>query len=796
MPLALLRSFWIGGFEGADHVNGQQRALDMTAANGHLEQLDEDYAAAAGLGLHTVRESIGWRLAESAPGRWNFDRALAMALAARRQGVQIVWSLMHYGMPPDLDLRDDAMIDRFAAFAAAVARTLAPLAEEPPVYTPINEIGFLAWAASETSLIWPYRNHGEGSLRSGYEIKRRLARAALAAMDAMRAEDPRCRFLHIEPLVHVVAPVDRPELAPLAEQIDAYQWQVWDLLSGRAEPALGGHPAALDLLGANLYASGQWECLTERRLDWRGSDPRWRAPALLLGDAWRRYRRPLIVAETSHVGEGRSEWLDAIAGEVLAAREAGTPVEGLCLYPLIDRPDWNDPDHWHRSGLFDVMPPDDRALLPEGARRWRRFLHPESAAALVRWCARLPTLTDDSDDNDDNDNRTTMDTLIVISHLRWGFVFQRPQHLMTRLARRYRVLFVEEPLRSDGPARIEVSHPAPGVELLVPHTPIDGAPGFHERQLPTLARLLQEHLQAEGISDPLLWLYTPQPLPLAQALQPRLLIYDAMDELSAFKGAPPELVQREATLMTDADLVLTGGPSLYEARRERHANVHCLPSAVEPAHFTPARLIDASREAQVARTVHEGIARPRLGFYGVVDERLDAELVAAVADARPHWQIVMVGPVVKIDPASLPQRPNLHWRGMQPYSVLPYLSAQWDVCLLPFALNEATRFISPTKTLEYMAADKPVVSTPVHDVQHLYGSVVRIGHDREAFIAHCEAALAEDGGARLQRTAAMRDVVARSTWDDAAVKVLRLIDAALEPFEEERAAAAAGSLVH
>jgi UDP-galactopyranose mutase len=796
MPLALLRSFWIGGFEGADHVNGHGQPLDMTAANGHYERLDEDYAAAAALGLVTVRESIGWRLAEPEPGRWDFERALRMAQAARRQGVQILWSLMHYGLPPDLDLRDDALIERFAAFARTVARTLAPLAEEPPIYTPINEIGFLAWAASQTRLIWPYRHEGEGSLRSGYEIKRRLVRAALAGMEAMRAEDPRCRFLHIEPLVHVVAPLDRPDLAPLAEQIDAYQWQAWDLLCGRREGALGGHPAALDLLGANLYASGQWECVTERRIDWRGDDPRRRAPALLLGDAWQRYRRPLLVAETSHVGDGRAEWLDAMAGEVQAARAAGTPVEGLCLYPLVDRPDWNDPGHWHRSGLFDVLPPDDPARPRDDATRWRRFLQPESAAALMRWRSRLPAADDDNDDNDDN--RTTMDTLLVISHLRWNFVFQRPQHLMTRLARRFRVLFVEEPVRTDGPARIEVSQAAPGVELLVPHTPIDGSPGFHERQLPTLARLLQEHLCAEGIADPLLWLVTPQPLPLAQALKPGLLVYDAMDELSAFKGAPPGLMQREATLMKDADLVLTGGPSLYEARRERHANVHCLPSAVDPAHFAPARLIDASHEAQVARALHHGIARPLLGFYGVVDERLDVELVAALADARPQWQIVMVGPVAKIDAATLPQRPNLHWRGMQPYAVLPYLSAQWDVCLLPFALNEATRFISPTKTLEYMAADKPVVSTAVHDVQQLYGSVVRIGHDRDAFIAHCEAALAESARARAARVQAMRELVARSTWDDAAAKVMRLIDAALEPFEEERAAVAAvaGALVH
>lgn len=746
------RSFWMGGYEGADHVNGLQVPQDMAMANGHLQQLEEDYAAAAALGLRTVRESIGWRLCEPEPGRYDFSRVLRRAEAARRHGLQVLWTVMHYGTPPGVDLFDDHLIERLPRFASEVARVLAPFALEAPVYTPINEIGFLAWAVSETRLVWPPRagltEEGQGTLRSGYEVKRRLVRASLAAMAAMRAVDPRCRFLQVEPLVHVVAPQDQPELAPLARQVADYQWQVWDLIAGRLEPELGGRPDCLDLLGVNHYHSGQWEVGTEARLAWHLRDPRRRPPALLLQDAWERYGRPLMVAETSHVGEGRAEWLQDMSDQAAAALRAGVPLLGLCLYPLVDRPDWTQPLEWHRSGLFDVVPPTPAAPC------WQRVPHPAYLAALRRCQLQLP-----------QPRKADMPTLLVFSHLRWGFVFQRPQQLLSRLARDWRVVFVEEPMPGDGPPRLERREAMPGVEVLVPVTGI-AAPGFDDAQLPVLQPLLQAWLAAEGITQPVVWFYTPMALPLLAALSPAAVVYDCMDELSAFRGAPAALRQREAALMQRADLVLTGGPSLYEARRHRHPNVHCLPSAVDPAHFAPARLLPASAEAETARQLHAGIQAPRLGFYGVIDERLDIGLLAHLADARPDWQWVMAGPVVKIDPASLPQRPNLHWVGMQPYAVLPYLVAQWDVCLLPFALNESTRFISPTKTLEYMAGEKPVVSTAVHDVQVLYGDVVRVAHSPQQFVAACEAALNETAEARERRVTAMLKTVWRMSWDD------------------------------
>jgi glycosyltransferase involved in cell wall biosynthesis len=385
-----------------------------------------------------------------------------------------------------------------------------------------------------------------------------------------------------------------------------------------------------------------------------------------------------------------------------------------------------------------------------------------------------------------------MPHLIVFSHLRWNFVYQRPQHLLSRLAQHGPVLFVEEPIHdAQGEARLECSAAAPGVTVLKPHTAVAAA-GFHDDQLPVLRALVADHLRREGIDDYVVWFYTPMALPLLAELNPRAVVYDCMDELAAFKDAPRQLRQREAALLKSADLVLTGGPSLYEAKRSLNPNVLCLPSAVDAAHYSPA-VATARLDAMLqAEQIQGRIPGPRLGFFGVIDERLDIGLLEAVADAHADWQVVMVGPVVKIEPAALPQRPNIHWLGQQPYSLLPQLVADWDVCLLPFALNESTRFISPTKTLEYMAAEKPVVSTAVHDVVAMYGDVVRIGHDHDSFIEACRWALSETGFKRAERITEMTATVSRFSWDNAAQAVREAIDTLLAGKPQPQAPADAG----
>jgi len=362
-----------------------------------------------------------------------------------------------------------------------------------------------------------------------------------------------------------------------------------------------------------------------------------------------------------------------------------------------------------------------------------------------------------------------MTPLIVFSHLRWNFVFQRPQHLMTRLARHYRVFFFEEPVFSEGPARLEITEAEPNVFVCRPLTPISEG-GFSDEQLPTLQRLLEDLTNSRGLTSPVVWLYTPMALPMLQRLEPARVVYDCMDELSAFMNAPRELLRREAELLKAADIVFTGGPSLYRAKQSLHPNVHCFPSSVERDHFAQALNPEIDHEEQ------RNLRRPRLGFFGVVDERFDPACIAVAADAHPEWELVIVGPVVKIDPAVLPRRPNIHYLGQRAYAELPKFLAGWDVCLLPFAMNEATRFISPTKVLEYMAAEKPIVSTPVVDVVEPYGHLVEIGRHPQAFVTACEHALHENTTVRQKRVAMMRNVVKATSWDTTVQKMRALIE--------------------
>jgi glycosyltransferase involved in cell wall biosynthesis len=303
--------------------------------------------------------------------------------------------------------------------------------------------------------------------------------------------------------------------------------------------------------------------------------------------------------------------------------------------------------------------------------------------------------------------------------------------------------------------------------------------------------MVQQLLQDEELEDHLAWFYTPMALPLLAELRPECVIYDCMDELSAFKGAPRQMRQRESALLKRADLVLTGGPSLYQSKRDLNPNVHCLPSSVDAAHYAPQGITQHCDEYLAAEQLQGHILAPRIGFFGVIDERLDLGLVDTIARERPDWHVVMVGPVVKVDPQALPQRDNIHWLGQQSYARLPALVAGWDVCMLPFALNEHTRFISPTKTLEYLAAEKPVVSTPVNDVVGMYGDVVSIARDPAEFIAACEQALKETPDRRAQRLVQAAATVSRFSWDESARTVMRLMEEAVARSAEREAGAEA-----
>lgn len=368
--------------------------------------------------------------------------------------------------------------------------------------------------------------------------------------------------------------------------------------------------------------------------------------------------------------------------------------------------------------------------------------------------------------------------LICFSHLRWNFVYQRPQHLLSRAAKERRVFFFEEPELGGRTAHLDIQDTPEGVTVVRPMIPA----GIDNSAMNgVLSRLVNELVATRAINDYVLWFYTPMAMPFTSQLSPRAVVYDCMDELSAFQGAPPSLIQHEAQLMAAADVVFTGGRSLYLAKRDRHPNIHAFPSAVDADHFARARTHTADPDDQA------GIPHPRVGFFGVIDERLDIELLADLADLRPDLQIVMLGPVVKIDPATLPQRPNLHWLGGKPYPELPSYIAGWDVAIMPFARNAATRYISPTKTPEYLAGGRPVVSTSITDVidPYLGLGLVRIADTGAEFAAAIDAARAEDPD---QRQARADRWLAQISWDKTWTAMDALIEAAVDARSLERVA--------
>ncbi len=371
--------------------------------------------------------------------------------------------------------------------------------------------------------------------------------------------------------------------------------------------------------------------------------------------------------------------------------------------------------------------------------------------------------------------------IICLSHLRWDWVWQRPQHVMSRLARGRRVYFVEEPVAGEQ-AGAPLESPRPpqwrmrregGVIVCQPYFP-DGIAAFQGPHMDAALRvLLEELVESERIAEPILWFYTPMILPSTVGINATLVVYDCMDELSKFRHAPPELPERERALLERADIVFTGGYSLYQVKKDLHPNVHPFPSGVEAEHFAQAR--------DPALPVPEGIATvppPRIGYMGVIDERLDLGLLDQVAHHRPDWSIVMVGPVIKIDEAELPRRPNIYYFGKQPYAALPCFVKGFDICMMPFALNEATRFISPTKTLEYMAAGRPIISTPIRDVVAPYGDIVLIVRDSQEFEQAVERALSEDPAQQERRLTRYREILSRNSWDAIVARMYALMERA------------------
>ncbi|UZT99205.1 glycosyltransferase family 1 protein [Chryseobacterium fluminis] len=357
-----------------------------------------------------------------------------------------------------------------------------------------------------------------------------------------------------------------------------------------------------------------------------------------------------------------------------------------------------------------------------------------------------------------------MKYLLCFSHLSWNFVYQRPQHLLTRFSKHYQVFYFEEPKIGDSDRYIvNVQDGTYIVELLVSN--------HDETTNERIQNLIKELLEEYNIENYISWYYTPMALQFTRELHPEKIVYDSMDELSAFKFAPPQLLQLENELFRKADVVFTGGNSLYQAKKNRHHNIHAMPSSIDKLHFGQARAIQEEPADQ------KPISSPKLGFFGVVDERFDIELLREVSAKRPDWQFIIIGPVVKISPEDLPRASNIHYLGPKTYSELPQYISHWDIALILFALNESTEFISPTKTPEYLAAGKPVISTAIKDVINPYGNagLVHIISDSESFISTAEKIFADDERDHWQRT--VDHFLEDDSWDNTFNKMNALIDA-------------------
>jgi glycosyltransferase involved in cell wall biosynthesis len=363
---------------------------------------------------------------------------------------------------------------------------------------------------------------------------------------------------------------------------------------------------------------------------------------------------------------------------------------------------------------------------------------------------------------------------IVHSHLRWDFVWQRPQQIMSRLAQRGHVLFVEEPIYLDDipAARLDVTLPLPRVHRAVPLLP-GTLRGQYDESIAVIRELVRKQVAADGplgsaFERPVQWFYTPMPAPaMIGAFNERGIVYDCMDELSKFRFAPTELVDRERYLVASADVVFTGGYKLWQAKSRHHANVHFFGCGVDVEHFARARSEDLPLAPELA-----SLGRKVMGYFGVIDERIDYDLLRKLADENSDAELVMVGPVVKVDPSELPQGPNIRWLGQRQYSELPSYVKGFDVCLMPFALNEATEYINPTKTLEYMAAGKPIVSTAVADVVHHFTPVVTVADNADDFVTATAVAIEAPDVAMIARGI---EQARANSWESIVARMERIV---------------------
>jgi hypothetical protein len=821
-PLPPVGRTAVGGFESTHHPGAGVDVLDVT---GHAVHGDADLEHLLASGVRHLRFPLRWPRIEPAPGVFDWaetDRALERV--RERGGVPIV-DLVHHTSYPDWlsdGFRGPDFGPAFVRYAEAVARRYPWL----PAYTLFNEPFATLFLAGHEALWPPYDRGVPGFRRLLLSVLPALSTAAACWRELL----PAAHHVWVDTaehhtgrgpgVAHAAMANDRRHVVldlALGHDLDPARPFLADLLADGGEALRDLPPLRVDLLGLDYYCHSEWS------YDERGSHAPSPEPVGLAAVAEHyatRYGLPVFLSETNLRGlpADRTSWLRYTLEQYERALARGVPLHGWCWFPHVDSADWDsllarcagriDPvgvlslrsDGSRQRTAFTRAWEQAAAGVPVAELPAPRFQPPVDEqltglrSALAHWPWQdpapgsvVPAQRVDVPTELTTERSTELSTappppeeetvsaapdLVVLSHLRWPWVWQRPQHVVSRLAAQRaaqgaRTWFVEEPVIGDVDVPTLGSEQVDGLTRVWLELPREADPGRHPGfDTPAAAGygdLLAEARQAAGRpAGPDVWLYTPMALDVAQRLGAGRLVYDVMDDLASFKDAPGGLVLRQRRLLAEADVVFTGGPSLHRGVQAlRQDRVHLFRSGVDTAHYASSRRL---------RRAHE---RPVAGYVGVIDERLDLDLVARLAAELPGWTVRMVGPVAKIDPAQLPRAGNLEYPGMTAYADLPEVMAGFDVALMPFALNEATRAISPTKTLEYLAAGLPVVSTRVPDVVDDYGDVVHLADDGAGFAAACRTVLGHDLGARDRL---VRPLQERQEWDAIAAAMARLID--------------------
>jgi glycosyltransferase involved in cell wall biosynthesis len=795
VPPAVRRPF-IAAFEST-YLPGHD--VDVAESTAWTERWRDDIAMVAAGGVDRARIALRWHRIESEPGQFDWTETDRQLLELRRRGIAPIVDLVHHTSYPDWlsdGFRDPRFPDAYLRFAEAVARRY----DWIPAYTLFNEPFATLFLAGHEALWPPYDRGVEGFVRLALNVLPAVARAAEsytrllpdaehvwvdtceshrgdrggAADYARLAEDRKHVILDLM-LGHDLDP-ERPFLA--------------ELVAAGGAPLLQLPPVRVDVLGLDYYPQSEW---------WydehggRAPSPHPRGFAALAREYASRYPTlPLMLTETNVRGTptDRASWLRHMLEEYELAVAEGVDLTGFCWFPTIDSTDW-DSLLARPAGRVDpvgVVSLDEhrRRIRTEFTMVWEAAAAGAPVASLPAYrfrspCAEqleglLPRMAGwnwiDAEDPQDEPSGPTPD-LVVLSHLRWNFVWQRPQHLVSRFAADRaaagaRTWFVEEPLAADidePELVVERAGDITRIWLLVPALP--GQPellGFDAIGAEGYGELLLRELEAQGAIRPRdVLMYTPMALHIARMLAPNRLAYDVMDDLASFDKAPAGLRDLQRELLAEADVVYAGGRSLHEGVLAVRPDCHLFPSGVDVAHYATSR---ALRDAAPAR-------RPVAGYVGVIDERMDLELLAALAADLPDWIIRVVGPTAKISPEQLPVAPNIEYPGMATYDRLPAIMAGFDVALMPFALNEATRSISPTKTLEYLAAGLPVVSTRVADVVAGYQGSVAFADTAEEFAQACRRVIHDSPEERDRRCRSIRE---QQSWDTIAASMAALLD--------------------